>query len=93
MAKLYTVSRRNSRERGVYRMTGSAIAELADFVMEAARKGLTFEDVVADVLLMVDTDWSERLKQARQEAKEGKVHRFRDEKDLEAHLAALGGRG
>ena len=62
--------------------------EMVEFMEQAVKEGLTKEEIMSQIDLMLDKDAQRRLKQGQKDVKEGRVKHFKHSEDLLADLHA-----
>ncbi len=64
------------------------LRQMVEFMEEAVKEGLTREEITSQIDLMLDKTAQKRLRQSMNEAKEGRVRRFKNPEDLIKDLHA-----
>ena len=54
--------------------------EIIEFMQEAVKEGLSPEEIMSQIDIMLDKDAQKRIKQSEREIKQGKVKRFKSSK-------------
>lgn len=54
--------------------------EIIEFMQEAVKEGLSPEEIMSQIDIMLDKDAQERIKQREREIKQGKAKRFKSSK-------------
>lgn len=60
--------------------------EILEFMEEAVREGLTKEEIMSQIDLMLDKDAQKRIRQSEKDIRAGRVKRFKTAEDLLADL-------
>ena len=55
--------------------------EILEFMEEAVKEGLSKEEIMSQIDLMLDKDAQKRVKQSEKEIKQGKAKRFKSAKE------------
>jgi hypothetical protein len=54
--------------------------EIIEFMQEAVKEGLSPEEIMSQINIMLDKDAQKRIKQSEREIKQGKAKRFKSSK-------------